>query len=358
VPSKSNETPIVFVHGFKGSRIIDDAGREDWLTGSIALGLRSPQLALPIEFKNGRQADDGRRAAGPLGKVVVVPKLLESPVYQPWLQTLERSGRPWYAFAYDWRRDNGESAERLADFVTDLRKKHGGRPVQMVAHSNGGLVTLAALHDGLPGIERILFAGVPFAGGVGFLEDMHLGTKTGLNGRVLAPPVLATFSSVYAFYPLKEAALTDEQGALLGIDLLDPGSWKTYRLGIYGRGEVPPEFDAFLGEALSRAKSFRQRLLATRKKYPPIDVLVGVGRPTLTAIARKAGATPIEWDVAGGRRADGDGRVCAAHALPPDGIPFTRYETTREHAEVLADPIAAELLAAGASPVAAAAREQ
>lgn len=338
-------TPIIFVHGFKGARLLDADGRTDWLCGSTALGLRTPALTLPLCYGEGGQATDGRSAAGPLEKVVLIPKLLEQPVYGPWLAMLQRLGRPWYAFAYDWRRDNLESAARLAEFVDRVRQKHGGQPVHLVAHSNGGLVTLAALHDGLRGVGRVLFAGVPFAGGVGFLDDMHRGTAMGLNRRVLSPAVLATFPSVYSFFPLQGAALTDAAGESLGVDLFEPRDWKNFGLGIYrDLAAVPPEFDAFLAHTLAQAKCFRERLLQRLAHYPPIDVLVGVGRPTLSAIARKPGPRGLTWDVLGGKRTDGDGRVCAAHALPPEGIPYTRYETTREHADVLADPVVEGLL--------------
>jgi pimeloyl-ACP methyl ester carboxylesterase len=337
--------PLIFVHGFKGSRLATPAGRIDWLTGATAVGLRTPNLALPARFEQGRQQEDDRRPAGPLEKVVVIPRLLEEQVYGPFLNAIRNSGVPFHPFAYDWRRDNHESSERLTDFVRTVRKQHGGGPVRIVAHSNGGLVTLHALHEGMEGVEHILFAGVPFAGGVGFLEDMHTGTASGLNKKVLSPAVVATFPSVYAFFPLHGARLTDETGHDLGIDMLQAKSWREHRLGLYQHPHrIGEDFDRFLEETLARARRFRERLVKRISAYPRIDVLVGGGHPTLAAIARKPGRHAPEWDVRNGAKEDGDGRVCTVHAVPPEGIPFERHESKFTHGAILDDPQVQKLL--------------
>ena len=41
-------------------------------------------------------------------------------------------------FAYDWRRDNNESADRFIAYLEQIKRRHGGRAAQVVAHSNGG----------------------------------------------------------------------------------------------------------------------------------------------------------------------------------------------------------------------------
>ena len=42
------------------------------------------------------------------------------------------------AFAYDWRRDNNESADCFIAYLEQIKQRHGGRAAQVVAHSNGG----------------------------------------------------------------------------------------------------------------------------------------------------------------------------------------------------------------------------
>lgn len=337
--------PVIFIHGLKGSRLVTAAGRCDWLTGAMALGLRTPDLSLPIRFEGDCQVRDDRAAAAPLDKVTVVPWVFEENVYAPWLETLRRSGRPWHAFAYDWRRDNAESAAAFKAFVEQVRREAGNAPVDIVAHSMGGLITLAALHDGLRGVERVLFAGSPLRGGVGFLEDLHAGTRTGLNRGVLSPAVLATFPSVYAFFPLAGAKLLDTAGNPLEIDLFRVESWRENQLGVFQAGRRPPAaFDAFLRRALAAARGFRSLLERPIDDYPSIDVLVGDQQPTLASLRRRGSPGAYTWDFQRPGTEAGDGRVCAANALPPGDIPHRRRTSPLGHADLLNDPFLTEFL--------------
>ena len=59
-------TPLVFIHGIKGSKLVDTQGRCQWVTALQALALETPKLALPMSFKNGIQARDELRAVEPL----------------------------------------------------------------------------------------------------------------------------------------------------------------------------------------------------------------------------------------------------------------------------------------------------
>src|SRR5262249_31382025 len=96
--------PILFVHGVKGSTLVDPRGCVRYLTLAQALGLSTPTLALPLGRQGDAQERDGL-AAGEILRAVGVPPFGER-VYGPVLTALEAAGRPFYAFAYDWRRDN------------------------------------------------------------------------------------------------------------------------------------------------------------------------------------------------------------------------------------------------------------
>jgi hypothetical protein len=39
-------------------------------------------------------------------------------------------------FTYDWRRDNNESADSFIEHLELVKRRHGGRPAQVIAHSN------------------------------------------------------------------------------------------------------------------------------------------------------------------------------------------------------------------------------
>lgn len=52
---------------------------------------------------------------------------------------------PVYAFGYDWRKSNGDSARRLIDFTRATLATEGAQDVIFVTHSMGGLVARAAI---------------------------------------------------------------------------------------------------------------------------------------------------------------------------------------------------------------------
>lgn len=76
-----------------------------------------------------------------------------------------------------------------------MSEQHGGKKVQVVGHSLGGLISFVALNRRPDLIHSALLAGVPFGSTISFLEDMQTGTATGLNHRILSPQVLFTFAS-------------------------------------------------------------------------------------------------------------------------------------------------------------------
>ena len=56
-----------------------------------------------------------------------------------------RRYNPVYAFGYDWRNSNYNSAQRLAVRIDEILARHKARRCIIVTHSMGGLVTRAAL---------------------------------------------------------------------------------------------------------------------------------------------------------------------------------------------------------------------
>eukprot|EP00559_Dactyliosolen_fragilissimus_P001330 CAMPEP_0184867214 /NCGR_PEP_ID=MMETSP0580-20130426/25493_1 /TAXON_ID=1118495 /ORGANISM="Dactyliosolen fragilissimus" /LENGTH=645 /DNA_ID=CAMNT_0027367347 /DNA_START=247 /DNA_END=2181 /DNA_ORIENTATION=- len=112
----------------------------------------------------------------------------------------EQLGRPTAIFAYDWRRSLPELSNELHDFC---EKTFPGRPVQVVAHSLGGLLTYAAMrrHPSKykPGAVLV---GVPFGTGIQYFQDLHKGYYTELDRcRQFTPVSQFTFSSHWSFFP-------------------------------------------------------------------------------------------------------------------------------------------------------------
>ena len=68
--------------------------------------------------------------------------------------------------------------------------------------------------------------------------------------------------------------------------------------------------------------------------YPPIAVLASDAHGTLSAVVKGGRGG---WDFKEAPREPGDGRVPFAKALPPKGVPYAIYKTTREHGGLLND---------------------
>jgi pimeloyl-ACP methyl ester carboxylesterase len=71
-------------------------------------------------------------------------------------------GQPYEA--HDTTQDIAVSAERLREHVDDLRRRHPGVQIDVIAHSQGGLVARRAAVDGMQGVSNIVTLGTPHHG--------------------------------------------------------------------------------------------------------------------------------------------------------------------------------------------------
>ncbi len=329
ISAGSDGTPIVFVPGIKGSALADADGDIVFLTRLEVLGLSTPNLALPARFDGATQDRDGRHAAGILRALYIVPGLVGEDIYGPWIDALAQQQRPAYLFAYDWRRDNLETLDALAAFVAKIRERHG-QAVQLIGHSMGGMLSLALLARGGADIARLALVGAPLHGGVGFLPDLHDGVSVGASASLLAPEVIATFPSVYSFFPSAPGAYVD----LPTLDFYDPASWSSAKIGPYKEGRKPStEFDTYFGVALERAKEFRRLVELEPETSIPITVVAGGSLPTLASVRHDGHV----WDFASTPREQGDGRVILERARPRR-LKHDLLTTPAEHAGLLNDP--------------------
>jgi len=360
--------PLVFIHGLKGSVLKDDAGYTYFINLWQGLGCSSPQLALPLEWEDGKQKTDKLHASEIFHSIAWLP------VYGPFLTYINGLARSTYTFPYDWRRDLNETTERFQNFLREIYRKHNCK-IQIVAHSMGGLITLGAIntHNGLlinepaplpdrdnvkpsadpatagtskkgsskPNgesekvidlVHSIIFAGCPFRTGVGFLKDMTAGVPNGRNWKILSQEVLFTFPSVYTFFPTTENPQILEGENLVPIDFYSHEDWIKYKLGIFKNKAPTPEQLEHLKKCTSQAKLFRSKLVALQDvKYPPIAVLSSHSVVTERRYHLVNGDLSFENPVTG----MGDGRII--NATPPDGIPNKEYETPLDHGALLND---------------------
>src|ERR1700755_2170120 len=213
----------------------------------------------------------------------------------------------FYVFAYDWRRDNVESARLLARRVEALKLKLG-RPdlrFNIVAHSMGGLVArYAAMYGdrdlapegaapqptwaGASFVDKIFMFGTPNAGSMEAFSVLLEGYSVteGLRRRVrllnkLSREDVMTAPSIFQLLPHRaQARFLDENLRPLTVDLYDPEVWRRYKWSAandpafreasargVARGQESPtktgtlaELDAYFEAALARARRFHEAL--------------------------------------------------------------------------------------------------
>lgn len=320
--------PIVFIHGLKGGQLRDADGHRRWLSPLQALGLDRRRLALSLHYDGKGQLRDGLRADEPLGSVLGVK------VYTPFLDWAARHSE-LHTFAYDWRRDPGEAVTDFETFLEDTVAA-AGRPVLIVAHSMGGLITFLTLRRRPELAAGVVFAGAPFGTGVGFTEDMHHGARAGLNGRILDACTHATWGSPWWFFPeTGDSHARGPGGKPLDVDWYDPACWRARGLGVYA-GSVEPDMVAHHGRAMASARARRALLSdpgALADTTMPIAVLTGVGRECVHTIRlSKRG-----WSFRGHEVRDGDGRVSATSTRLLVDLPHRHWTTTLAHDRLLDD---------------------
>lgn len=311
------QPPVVLVHGVLGARLRDrSSGREVW-PGSLAKLAFSDfrDLALPPDGRADTLEPSGLfdAAAGRDFYGAVVRTLVEAGGYAPG-RIGEDPGvqrKRVYVFLYDWRQDNAASAAALDAYIDTIRRDHHdpALKVDLVAHSNGGLVSRYFLrygardvlggndfvvdHAGASKVRRLVLLGTPNFGSVRALMGLIDGVPVGL-GRV-PPEVLASFPSSYQLFP---HALNDwllsARGEPIERDLYDIGLWRRFEWGIFDpavRARIAREHadaPAYLAEleqrmaaALERARRFTWSLSVDEGDPPVKPVLLG-GDCTLT----------------------------------------------------------------------------
>jgi pimeloyl-ACP methyl ester carboxylesterase len=319
VRERKGKRPVIVIPGILGSRIVNRrTGEVVWpsVFRSDVDGLSlptTPDLSANRDELVAARIVEGARLAGNFGPEVYV--------YYHLIRALEDYGGyregdwanppeggdsdTFYVFAYDWRRDNVESARLLVKRVEALKLKLG-RPdlrFNVVAHSMGGLVArYAAMYGdqdlsptgaeprpdwaGASFVNKIFMFGTPNAGSAEafaiLLEGYSL--TEGLRRRVrllnkLSREDVMTAPSIYQLLP-HAAHFLDRDLRPLDVDLYDPDTWRRFGWSAandpvfraaYGRGvvrgqEAPTghgtlaELDAYLEAVLARARRFHEAL--------------------------------------------------------------------------------------------------
>ncbi len=253
--------PLIVVHGVLGGRLADaESGREAW-PGSLARVAFDDyeELALEIDPWSLRPRPSRLAVTG------ITDKAAGRDFYGRILDTLENVGgyrraeagtpavdgeRRYYVFTYDWRQDNLEAVRGLDTLIEKIRADYGDPDlrVDVIAHSNGGLVTryfvrfgvndvmndneLEVVYTGAGKVRRVALLGTPNLGSIASLEALLYGRKIGF--RSMPAEVIASFPSAYQILPHKiREWLVDATGEPIDVDVFDVHWWRNNELSIF-----------------------------------------------------------------------------------------------------------------------------
>jgi pimeloyl-ACP methyl ester carboxylesterase len=354
---RTPKPPLILIPGILGSELIN--GKTGVRLWPELFPKDVAALHLPIATIDFTQNCDDVVAARVIESAQLISFLPELGVYGALLEALEKYGGyrrgdidnpaadggqdTFYLFAYDWRRDNVESARKLAAKIANLKQRLNQPDLRfdLVAHSMGGLVAryfamygdrdLSAAAEPQPDwsgarhLNRLIMFGAPNAGSMDAFRSAVRGYsvteahKPRLRlFRALGSLMIFTAPSVYQLMPRNEAAaFFDEKPNRLPIDLYDVETWKRYgwgagyEAGLLAReqrslfkklGEVDgkAEFEkmvttraAYLRAVLARARAFHRALDATGD--PPAELRLhlagGDCEPTLAGALLVDGRT-------------------------------------------------------------------
>ncbi len=302
---RAGRNPVVLLHGFLGSKLEDArSGRSVWgRVRNLITRSRKDSLALPIDqnrLADNRDALVPSEICDSVGGIDYYGPILQAlhdiGGYEPGNIEFPHAGESLYVFAYDWRRDNAETAAALGQAIERIRAAHGDPDlkVDLVAHSMGGLVARYYVkyggvdvlgEDALPAptyagaryVDKVILIGTPNEGSMTAFRILHVGIT-----RSLPPQVLFTMPSLYQLLPGREARpFVDADGNALPISLHDPDNWVRYGWAAFRpealarlRRELPrggrdsgqsfhvlrEQMRTFLASALERAHRFRRAL--------------------------------------------------------------------------------------------------
>ncbi len=312
---RESRNPVIFLHGFMGSKLHNArTHRSVWgRVRNLFWRGKEDHLALPIDqtpLSANRDELVAHEICDSVGGIdfygPIVRALRDIAGYDIGNIDHPHPGETLYVFAYDWRRDNVESARALGEAIDRIVAAHG-RPdlkIDLVAHSMGGMVARyyvtyggedvldqsplpAPTYAGARHVGKVILIGTPIEGSFTAFRIMHLGIT-----RSLSPEALFTMPSVFQLFPSREARpFVDTNGETLPVGLYDPDNWVRYGWSVFQphilaalRHELPrrerksaeafhklrQRMRDFLAAALERGDAFHRALAQADPHQAPV----------------------------------------------------------------------------------------
>lgn len=322
--SAAPERPLVFVPGLLGSSLCRPGpdGEATVVWGTVDAIGQFPTLALT----------PGGSDLVPCGLIHEISFLgvATQTVYGPFIDRLEqagyREGETLFVFDYDWRLSVFDNAKKLAEYVD--AEIPGSAPVDIVAHSMGGLIarTYAIDEGGADRIGRLVSAGSPWLGSVQAFEllrggwglaNMFMGGIEGFRRTVIS------FPSSFELMPQYDGCCGGEQQGTPQFDASSIASWTALNWAGIDRGGLPD-----LAEAGRRQARLREIFATPLPAGIEEALVIGVDQRTPEQYDLLAGDGEAQLNIR--TSWEGDGTVMRDSALLPERVTYPTSFATHD----------------------------
>ena len=281
-------------------------------------------------------------------------------VYESTIRTLTEAGyvegENLFVFPFDWRKDvENQGKNKLMAKINEVRNAAGTSRVDILAHSQGGLVTLAALRDpdSIGKVRKVVTLGTPLLGSTNTLGILEyklgcFGAKEIFGNDCIIDPnttqqIMKYMPGAYQLLPSRK--FDEAVGAPLVVDLDSEEDGEKFYDEWTQEVAASSNVDAGL---LTKAGEFHKRYDVMAWADPSVELVrvAGTGLSTPTSISKFNECNVIlfscEVDHEYVEEKTGDGTVPKGSAMPGFGYdPVDRAQTVYtpgvEHGELAKD---------------------
>jgi pimeloyl-ACP methyl ester carboxylesterase len=358
-----NKPPLIIIPGILGTELVHQTTQKR-VWPELFPDDRDA-LLLPIESANLRENQDDIAATRVIENADLGKLIPQIGVYAGLLKALESyagykrgeidqpasdgSHDTFYLFAYDWRRDNVEAAQLLAEKIAKLKAQLNQPELRfdVIAHSMGGLIaryyTMYGGRDvlsdqapkpdwaGAQHLNRLILIGAPNAGSFDAFRSLIQGysvteanhTRVALF-RGLHQRMIFTVPSVYQLLPRNTGArFFNEKLERLPIDLYDAETWRQHQWSAAFNAEIQQRErkDLVKKQGLAAGELAAQQLIEQRTRY--LAVMLARAQAFQHALdARGAAPTHLPLHLIGG---DCEPTIAGAFLIQEKGAPKTLF---------------------------------